>query len=170
MRLGGPIARQIQKKRSSGGKFPQKGAINSRSTGLARVVRAWLNGSSPVEVQACSAMLRIRVTSGSQLAIANTQTPKYQMPAPASQNRANIKVLIARNRAILSAPLDTKLSCETAWSAPLRRNSDRNSGSRCFTNVWPVRSRIALRVKLSLVIGNGADSERAGSSGCWVNL
>src|SRR6202790_4854489 len=170
MRLGGPIARQIQKKRSSGGKFPQKGAINSRSTGLARVVRAWLNGSSPVEVQACSAMLRIRVTSGSQVAIASAQTPKYQLPAPASQNRTNRTAFTQRNRAILSAPLETKLSCDTVSSVLLRRNSDRNKGSRCFTKVCPVRSRIALRVKLSLVIGNGADSERSGSSGCWVNL
>src|ERR1700676_1082205 len=146
MRLGGPIARQIQKKRSSGGKFPQKGAINSRSIGLARVVRAWLNGSSPVEVQACSAMLRMRVTSGSQVAIANTQTPKYQIPAPASQNSTNIKAFTARKRAILSAPLETKLSCDIGSSAAPRLNSDRNSGSRCLTNVCPVRSRIALRV------------------------
>ena len=34
-------------------------------------------------------MLRMRVTSGSQVAIANTQTPQYQMPAPASQNSPN---------------------------------------------------------------------------------
>ena len=45
----------------------------------------------------------------------------------------------------LSAPLDTKLSCETGSSVLPRLNSERNSGSRCFTNVWPVRSRIALR-------------------------
>ena len=35
-------------------------------------------------------MLRIRVTSGSQVAIATTHTAQYQMPAPASQNRPNI--------------------------------------------------------------------------------
>ena len=34
-------------------------------------------------------MLRMRVTSDSQVAIANTQTPQYQMPTPASQNRPN---------------------------------------------------------------------------------
>jgi hypothetical protein len=39
--------------------------MNNRSIGLARVVRAWLNGSSPLLVQACSAMLRIRVTRNS---------------------------------------------------------------------------------------------------------
>src|SRR4051794_947727 len=144
--------------------------MNSRSIGLASVVRAWLNGSDPVLVQACSAMLRTRVTSGSQLAIANTQTPQNQMPAPASQNRPNSTALTQRNRAILSAPLETKLSCEISSSALLRLNNDRNSGSRCFTKVWPVRSRTALRVKLSLLIGNGADSERSGSSGCCVNL
>ncbi len=87
----------------------------------------------------------MRVTSGSQVAIANTQTPKYQMPAPASQNRTNIATFTARNRAILSAPLDTKLSWDTVSSPLLRLNSERNKGSRCFTKVWPVRSRIALR-------------------------
>src|SRR3954449_858789 len=131
--------------------------MNRRSVELASVVRAWLNGSGPVLVQACSAMLRTRVTSGSQVAIANTQTPQNQMPAPASQNRPNSTALTQRNRAILSAPLDTKLSCEISSSLLLRLNSDKNSGSRCFTNVCPVRSRIALRVKLSFVIGNGAD-------------
>ncbi len=110
------------------------------------MVRAWLNGSSPVEVQACSAMLRMRVTSDSQVAIATTQTPQYQMPAPASQNSANINAFTPRKRAILSAPLETKLSCDTSSSVWPRRNSDRNSGNRCFTNVCPVRSRIALRV------------------------
>src|SRR5258707_15282159 len=98
-------------------------------------------------------MLRTRVTSGSQVAIANTHTPQYQMPAPANQNRPNRRAFTQRNRAILSAPEDTKLSCEISSSPLLRVNSDRNNGKRCFTKVWPVRSRIALRVKLSLVIG-----------------
>src|SRR5450631_470127 len=115
-------------------------------------------------------MLRMRVTSGSQVAIANTQTPQYQMPAPAAQNKPNITAFRQRKRAILSEPLETKLSCDFPSSPLPRRNTDRNKGSRCLTKVWPVRSRIALRVKLSLVIGNGADSERSGSSGCWVNL
>src|SRR6202521_4201453 len=103
--------------------------------GLAWVVRAWLNGSSPVEVQACSAMLRMRVTSDSQVAIAITQTPQYQMPAPNSQNRQNMTAFTARKRAILSAPLETKLSCDGSSLALPRRNSDRNNGSRCLTNV-----------------------------------
>src|ERR1700692_504461 len=100
--------------------------MNKHSIGLAWVVRAWLNGSSPVEVQACSAMLRMRGTSGSYVAIANTHTPQYQMPAPASQNRPNIKAFTARKRAILSAPLDTKLSCDTGSSAPPRGRRDRD--------------------------------------------
>src|ERR1700722_5978133 len=103
--------------------------------GLAWVVRAWLNGSSPVEVQACSAMLRMRVTNGSQVAIAGTHTAQNQMPAPASQNRPNSRALAQRKRAILSAPLVTKLSCDTGSLALLRRNSDRNSGRRCLTKV-----------------------------------
>src|SRR4051795_3931962 len=100
--------------------------MNARSIGLASVVRAWLNGSGPVLVQACSAILRTRVTSGSQVAIANSHTAKYQTPAPASQNRANSNAFSRRNRAILSAPLDTKLSCDISWSALLRLNSDSN--------------------------------------------
>ena len=91
-------------------------------------------------------MLRIRVTSGSQVAIPTTHTAQYQMPAPASQNSANITAFTPRKRAILSAPLETKLSCDTLPSPSLRLNSDRNSGSRCLTKVCPVRSRIALRV------------------------
>jgi hypothetical protein len=86
------------------------------------------------------------VTSGSQVAIPTTQTAQYQMQAPASQNSANITAFTPRNLVILSAPLETKLSCDTLSSPSLRRNSDRNSGRRCLTKVWPVRSRIALRV------------------------
>src|ERR1700753_4005458 len=144
--------------------------MNNRSTGLARVVRAWLNGSSPVDVHACSAMLRMRVTRGNQVAIASAHTPQNQIPAPASQNRPNRTVFATRKRAILSAPLETKLSWNNLSSGFLELNSDRNNGSRCFINVWPVRSRIALRLKLWPEIGNGADSERSGSSGCCVNL
>ena len=40
------------------------------------------------------------------------------MPAPASQNRQNISAFTPRKRAILSAPLETKLSCEIT-SPPL---------------------------------------------------
>ena len=87
----------------------------------------------------------MRVTSGSQVAIAITQTAQYQMPAPASQNSPNNSALRQRKRAILSAPLETKLSCESVSSALLRLNNDRNKGSRCLTNVCLVRSRIALR-------------------------
>jgi hypothetical protein len=90
-------------------------------------------------------MLRIRVTSGNQVAIANTQTAQYQMPTPTNQNNPNSTALRHRNRAILSAPAETKLSCDKPSSAFPRLNSERNRGNRCFTNVCPVRSRIALR-------------------------
>ncbi len=55
-------------------------------------------------------MLRMRVTSGSHVAIATTQTPQYQTPAPASQNSANSSALTPRKRTTLSRPLETKLS------------------------------------------------------------
>ena len=58
-------------------------------------------------------MLRMRVTKGSQVAIASTQTAQNQMPAPASQNSTNINAFTPRKRAILSAPLETKLSCDS---------------------------------------------------------
>ncbi len=61
-------------------------------------------------------MLRMRVTSGSHVAIATTQTAKYQMPAPASQNSPNSSAFASRKRSILSRPLETKLSCDTVSS------------------------------------------------------
>ena len=55
-------------------------------------------------------MLRMRVTSDSQVAIATSQTPKYQMPAPQSQNSTNSSALRPRNRIVFSRPVETKLS------------------------------------------------------------
>src|SRR6516164_5843496 len=76
MRLRQPGAGQIQEQMMFGVIVHPIGRDQPRSIEFARVVRAWLNGSSPLELQACSAILRMRVTSDSQLAIAASQTAK----------------------------------------------------------------------------------------------
>ncbi len=67
---------------------------------------------------------------------------------------------------VLAAGYEARL----ASIAATPRNAAANCARLCLKNVCPVRSRVNLRRRLSRLVGNGADKDRSGSSGCCVNL
>ena len=135
------------------------------------MVRAWRSGSgSSLATQACSAMLRRRVTIGSQVACGTSHSTghTHQRPNGAvtaiGHHHADEEAPAARRSASLRIGQQ-----RLAGLAARRAASPGPTSAACSRSGRSGRGR-SCGAATARVIGKGAESTRSGSSACWAYL